>query len=316
MSCHEYEPLIERLLAEEIGDRERDRLLHHTEGCQGCREFVDLHYRLHDAELATDLPTDAEFAGMRRTVVAQIRQEQPAPAFSGVRDFFRSLVRQPALAGGLAAIMVAMLAAGYVVGRDAGPAPVSLGHADPMMVQIAQEASANRGLADVENARFLYSNVRFQETPTGEIALSFDVTRHMEVARQKDDPLVKEVLAQSLVNPTSVGTRLDAIGHAGQMVDPKIEQVLIHSMLNDENFAVRMRALNILRGYPRSAQIEEAFIMVLSGEENVQLRIQALDWLAAGGELSRERFDDVMQNLQVQDPAFQAQAERYANELN
>ena len=50
--CDEFEPLIERLLAEEIDDPDRDRLLAHAQSCGGCRQYVELHHRLLGSELA------------------------------------------------------------------------------------------------------------------------------------------------------------------------------------------------------------------------------------------------------------------------
>ena len=44
-------------------------------------------------------------------------------------------------------------------------------------------------------------------------------------------------------------------------------------------------------------EIEAAFMMVLSGEESVQMRMRALDYLAAG-KVASGSLDDVLDNLQ------------------
>ena len=104
--CRQHESSIERLPADEIEQGERDRLLAHTESCPDCRRFVDLHYQLQDSELGEDLPEGAEFAVLRRSVLARIRAERkPAGRlFGGFGDFLRALVAQPVYATALAAM--------------------------------------------------------------------------------------------------------------------------------------------------------------------------------------------------------------------
>lgn len=299
MSCTEYETLIESLLAEEIGDADRDRLLAHSQECGACREFIDLHYQLRDPEIGGELPTPGQFAAMRQNVLANIREQGASkPVVAGIAEMLASLFRRPGFAMGAAACVLALLGAGYFAGRSSGatvlPPEVMM---DSLVAQIGQEAEGNLRLADVEDSPYLFSNVAFEESSDDRLAVRFDVTRHIEVRRAKDDPLVKEILAQTLVNPTSVGTRLEALGHAGMVMDPKIQEALVFSMLNDPTLAVRIKAQNLLTAQEPTEEIQAAFMMVLSGEENVSMRLRAMDYLAASG-ASRESLEDVLDNLQ------------------
>jgi len=314
--CDDYEPLIERMLAEEIGNAERDRLLAHTEGCTGCREFVDLHYRLQDPELGVDLPDEAEFASVRRAVMHRVRAESPSRTSAGTRVFgwFQALVQQPVYLAAAAAIWLLTLSVVFVAGQRSGGLDDTFARGpvvvDQWMQQIRDEARSNRRLVDVENSPYVYSNVAMQDMADDTISLSFDVTRHMEVAKPRHDPLVKEVLAQSLINPTPLGTRLEMISYASKMTDPKIEQALIFSMLNDPVLAVRSRALSILSTYEASEGIRDAFTVVLSGDESVQMRMLAMDYLAAT-EVGRAQMEDVLQELPREDQALWIKAERF-----
>lgn len=314
--CTEFEPLIEQMLSEEIEDASRDRLLAHSEACVDCRQFVDLHYQLQDPELSTELPSDAELAEVRANVLREIRaadRNDPLPSF-GLAGLLRLFALRPAYGMGLAAMLLVMLGTGVVVGRwTTGPElPNDLFVADDLVQEILRrEAQTNRELADVEDSRYLYSNVVFDERDDGRVALSFDVTRHVQVDPRQDDPLVKEVLAQTLVNPMPVGTRLRAISFADRVDDPKVEQALIFSMLNDENLAVRLRAFQILAGAEPSEEIEAAMLMVLSTEEAVQLRMLAMDWVAAS-DAGQERMDEVLEQLQEsEDRALLVRAASY-----
>jgi hypothetical protein len=303
--CRAYDDSIERMLAEEIGNAERDRLLAHAQTCAACAEFVDLHYQLRDPALAQELPTDAEFAMARRSVLGRIRAQQTTGeprALHGLLGFLTTLAGQPAYAAGLAALLVVALALGVLIGRTSGPRVLDFDSpirvvADPMLTQISDVAASNRDLTDVENSPFVYSNVRFREMGGDDLAMSFDVTRHVEVARKKDDPLVKEVVAQALLNPSQVGTRLQAMNYAGKVLDSKVRQALIFSLLNDPTLAVRLHAMNILIKSDPDEELQMAMMAVLTSEESVQMRLLAMDYVAESG-LSEERFGDVLDRIE------------------
>ncbi len=314
MGCREYEPLIERMLAEEIGDGERDRLLAHAEACTGCREFIDLHYQLQDPEQVVDLPTEGELAAMRGAVMRRIRAERADRSERvGFMEALRALMLRPAHAAGVLAVMVMLLALGVYAGQQIdGRIEVPEGlMADQLLSAIREEAQQNRRLSDVENATYLYSNVNFDDLGDDTVSVSFDVTRHMELARPKDDPLVKEMVAQSLVNPSPLGTRLQALGYAARHSDPKIKQALIFSMLNDSTLAVRLKAMNILKDSEPDEENQAAMVAVLAGEESVQMRLLAMDYLVAS-EADAGRMDRVLDELRrVDDRAVLARAARY-----
>ena len=68
-------------------------------------------------------------------------------------------------------------------------------------------------------------------------------------------------------------------------------------MLSDPILAVRIKAQNLLASYAPNAEIQAAFMMVLSGEESVQMRLRAMDYLAAS-EITSGSLEDVLDNLQ------------------
>jgi hypothetical protein len=300
--CDEFEPLIERMLAEDIDHRDRDRLLPHAQSCGSCRQYVELHHRLLGSELAVELPTDEEFGAMRRAVVAQIGSAEERPArsvWAAVGEFFQLMTMRPAYAGALAALLVVMLGAGIGLGHWWGQ-----GSASPeligMLPVIDEQAMLSSQVRDLEDSPYLYSNVTFDDLGGGRLALSFDVTRHMQLSRPKSDPLVKEILVQSLINPGPIETRMSAVGYAEQMIDGKVKQALIVSMLNDPNQAVRMRALEILSSHTEDPEVQSAMLVVMRGEESVQMRLEALDQLAKSS-FSRERFGQAVEDLSWQD---------------
>ena len=56
--------------------------------------------------------------------------------------------------------------------------------------EINAEAVANRNLSDVEDSPYTYSNVSFRRLNGDQVALGFDVTRHMEVVEPAGSDLV------------------------------------------------------------------------------------------------------------------------------
>ncbi len=305
--CQEYEPLVERMLSDEISGDEMDRLLSHAETCGDCREFVELHHRMLGPELDTELPTEGEFAAMRHTVMRRLRAEQSSARGRalGTLGLLWALMTRPAFVAGTAVLMLVMLGAGVVVGQRSGfttyggAEVTGLTRVDPVLMQIRTEARGNRELVDVENSPYVYSNVSFQNLNNRQIALSFDVTRHVELKRFENDPLVKEILVQSLLNPSSIGTRLQAMSHAERVMDPKIKQAMIFSMLNDPDLPVRLKALKILCEQEPDAEIQDGLMIVLGEEESVQMRMLAMGSLVRSN-VESERMERLLEDLGAQ----------------
>jgi hypothetical protein len=122
--------------------------------------------------------------------------------------------------------------------------------------------------------------VRLTEGTAGLVNLSFDVSRHLELSLKRDDPLVTEVLVQSLIEPSGVDTRLNAILIAENTRDRKIKKSLIVAMLCDENLAVRMAAQLKLIERPGDPEVADSLLDVLEREQSVRMRLVAIDYLA------------------------------------
>lgn len=293
--CANYESSIESMLADEIDEAARLRLLRHAETCADCREYVDLHHALLEPAEA-ELPTERQFGLMRAKVLRRLRQDRGAPVAGWgprLRAWLLPPGTRPAHVAVMAGLGLAVLVAGVLAGRQMTPRPVVLAGVLP---ELSEEARSNVLLSDADNSPYVYSNVAFRRTGQGRVQLSFDVTRHLALTRPVDDPLVKEVLVQSLLNPSNVGTRLQAVSFAGSMMDPKVKQALIRTLLNDSNQAVRMKSLEILAGYHDDPEVQSALLAVLRGEGAVRLRLSALDVLATS-DLGQDRLGRAMQEL-------------------
>jgi hypothetical protein len=128
---------------------------------------------------------------------------------------------------------------------------------------------------------------------------------------KKDDPLVREVIAQSLINPSNVGTELKAISYTEGMVDQKIKEALIFSMDKAPIMAVRLKAMASLSEYESDQEIQEAFIDVLRKEESVKMRLLAIDYLTAN-KLTPDTLQRVISESEApQNPALMIKVNEY-----
>ncbi len=134
-------------------------------------------------------------------------------------------------------------------------------------------AIQNRSLADVDKSPFLISQAMINRDYTGQVHLNFNVTTAVAYSGTMDDPLVKEVVTQALINFTNDGSRLDAVALSPQLMGTKVKEALIFSMLHDKNPAVRINAMDVLGQMQFDRQIQEAVIKVLTYEKTVHMRL-------------------------------------------
>lgn len=294
-SCKEYNELFKKLIAGEINPLDEEELRRHSATCRLCRKMLQAHAQLTQSSSLLPEATDDELLAVRRRVLnraRQLRQTKTATWFSEFLERLRLFIYQPAFA---VALSLLLLFSGLMIGKYV-LIPATNGTEPALIRQIGYSAQENSSLRQVQDSPYSYSNVRFEDVNHNRIALSFDVTTHLDVVRPKDDALVKEVLAQSLISPQSLGNRLQSISYSEQIMAPKIKEALIFTMLNDANLAVRQKALNSLIKYSNDAQIQAALLSVLQNEESVQMRLTAVEYLAANSVDSRLLEEELKQS--------------------
>ncbi|HSR66872.1 MAG TPA: hypothetical protein VLU25_02930 [Acidobacteriota bacterium] len=308
-SCDSFQPLFESLLSgEALSSPAREALGRHAEECRECRQLLELHREL--AQGKEELPglTQSDFAAMRRRVLqgASARRAQRSelspqqqPADGSGRP---GALKLPPLWSAAAAVL--LLVTGALLGRltvSAQPFELAPGGGYGSLIrEISAEAESNDDFSDVEESQFVFSDVSFRPLPRQRLALSFNVTRHVEVEEPVDSPLVKEVLAQSLMarGPDALGSRLKAVSLASQAMDPKVREALTFAMHRDESLAVRQKALSILAGLPMDPQVEDALLATLRDDPSVQMRLMALEVLGqhqVGSDALRQAIEEIEQ---------------------
>ncbi len=276
--CKSYENFLKKYIAGEISAADEKRLLVHIKTCESCGEIYQLHHSLVDKMVDIPLPEINAFTNMRDQVMRKIRLKRSQvaqPWYLKYLDNFMYYLSKPAFAS---TFLVIVFIIGFI-SRSLFLEKTTQSK-DYLLKNIKHTAMNNNNLRDMENSPYIFSNVQFREVDDQNIALSFDVATHVELVSLKNDPLVKEVLAQSLLNPEPLGTRLKTLTFAQEIMDPKIKEALIFTLKDDPDLAVRMRAMTSLMVYPDDQQIQEAFLQVLKEEQSVNMRLMAIDYLA------------------------------------
>ena len=285
--CNDQQNDIDRAFAGELPEAQRIALMRHVDECDECRDYYAVVEEISSAKAPE--PDDAGLLAMRREVIRTIRREADQPK-SWLSWFARPQFATLALAlvaGGL------LFALGLTVGRgdhsEAARAVTATAQPASSEIVLARHigavAAKNRRLSDIENSPYRYTNVEITEESAGRLRLSFDVSRHLDLSLDRSDPLVTEVLVQSVLDPTSVGTQLTAISEAGNVLDARVRGALIRAMLNDPNLGVRLQAQSRLSGASPHADVTAAMLRILEHEASVQMRLVAIDYL------TRSRID-------------------------
>jgi len=126
----------------------------------------------------------------------------------------------------------------------------------------------------------LYRNIAFESSEDGQLLVNYEVAQSKELERDVEDPLVTELLVQSMHDSSSVYRRLQAIRVAQDNDRPPIRESLIRAMREDPAVAVRLSAMEALFQLPLDDSLVEAFASVLAHERSVQLRLRAVEHLA------------------------------------
>ncbi len=289
--CRAYHALIEKYLAGEIGPAEVDLLLAHTADCQGCREVLELHGRLTRAGADIPEPTAAELSSMRQRVMADIGAGQSRRDDRRLGSVLRDLLRaQPvAVPALLAAVLVIAVLAGRWSASSSGSDPgLLLQAATPQELQRAAERAAVRfadeaarqpGLDGFWDAPYMFANVAVRTRNDGDLDLSFDICRHVDLVTSPTSALAREVLLNAILTSPSLGTRLRAVALSPELDDTRLRDALIHAMHDDPDLAVRLKALEVLSGNPDDEPVRTALLTTLRDDEAVQMRLLALESL-------------------------------------
>ena len=288
--CHRYQELIESCLAEEISTRDQADLDEHCTACPECANLLELHRDLLVLDDEITMPDKHEFRDMREAVLAST-ESSGVDAPGGFLIDLRRLWQSHPIPSGLAtaAVLVCAVFLGRAIQQDRSLE-------DQLLQQSTQWTTAQQaGLDSYWDAPYSFTNVSVRDRGQGQLALSFDASRHVDLQVAQDSPLAREVLLHAILDPSSMGSRLRAMEATPAIGDSRLKEALIVTMLNDPDATVRLNAIGVLARYPYDKQSQDALLQTLGHDEDVQMRLTALEELArrnVGPEMIREAIGE------------------------
>jgi hypothetical protein len=281
--CERLEPTFEAYVAGELDEGALGPLLAHCRDCETCRRLVELHRDLAALASRVPQPDATELEDMEARVLRGV-ERRPGGLVVGTRARARRWIGWVPYAAAAMFAATLLFVAGFVTGldspRNTTPEP-GPGITERLVSAIRADAMSNRALTDVADSRFTYSDVSFRRVKNDKVALDFDVTTHVQLLERLGSELVQDVLAQALLDPSSTGTRLKAMALTSFRMTRKTRDALLVAMRHDPSLAVRLGALAALSDRLDDPEVEAAVLAALRDDDAVQMRLLALDSLAA-----------------------------------
>jgi hypothetical protein len=270
----EIQKLIEKLLSGEISQIESDQLENYISQYPEYKELLLVHQKLSRVEFPVPDPDTEFFSQMRAEVLRKIRLNgQKSPGiFLEFFDKIKDYAFRPEMA-----VAALTLIIGFLLGRALPPDQGTL--TSSLMAKIRSLAIENTDLKDVQRSPVTYSNVQFRDIDEKTVSINLDATTHLDFMGKKDDPLVRDIMAQTLLSSSNIGSELKAISYTRGIFDRKLKETLIFSMHTNPILATRMKSMSELIDYGDDDEIKEAFLKVLREEESVKMRLLAIDYL-------------------------------------
>jgi anti-sigma factor RsiW len=276
MEHQTYRELLYLSRYDELDAPERERLDAHLALCDECRNEMatvnELHATIANAK-TVDRNDEALHDARRSLHEALLKEKAPSGIGNRALDWIGPFVfpRYRIVLGS-----IALLALGFFLGQRIS-LPSQKGETKPEVLT-ANAMPPPPGETGITNVRFLT-----HDTSKGEIALSYDALVPVKIRGTIDDPDLRRVLTQALVNEQNPGVRLRTVNalaaQVGRPTDPDVKAALILAAMSDRNPGVRREALGALKNSPFDEKVRNAFLSVLMHEPNPAIRITAMDGL-------------------------------------
>ncbi len=253
---------------------------------QSPEAVLAIHQKFLEAELP-DTVHEERFDTMRAAVLRDIHNN-PKYGETGVVPAKVVFYRRPwfAVLAAAASLFIGLLLGSRLWNQPAVPIwynpMVDNGQTRPDGSRSAVNqmvAALDQPAADLSSLPYVYDNIAIAPTSDNQVHLSFDVATHVSMVRPADDPLVREMLVNALMEDHSLNNRLSAIQLSDQVMSPEIKKALLIAMRDDSELSVRLKAMAKLAGQMKDPEVSQAFMAVLKEDESVQMRLDALDYL-------------------------------------
>jgi hypothetical protein len=135
---------------------------------------------------------------------------------------------------------------------------------------------AGSGSETVSNLRIVNS-----DSTTGNVELIGDMVRPMHFQGNIMDDSVQQLLVGAMRDGRNPSSRLSAVELLSRQPDSRqVKEALIRALIEDDNLGVRLKALQILKPFAnKDKDVQAAFMNALAYDEAAGVRVQAIEAL-------------------------------------
>jgi len=254
MECKSLEENLALYVYDEMSADERAAADEHLAACQRCRLTLDEARRMREllSERMLPEPTPELLVHCRQRLEEALDHEQLG--WRGLlRDWLPSFV-SPQTSGAVAALT--LLALGFSMGWMLRPRAVQM---VPNVNSGANLASMPITSGDLGGARINSITQVAPDPQTGEVRITLNAERRVNLEGSLDDPRIQQVLLYAVKSYDNPGIRLDTLDALRKgSSNPSVQTALLYALEHDPNAGVRMEALKSVRGMGWRPEVQRA----------------------------------------------------------
>jgi hypothetical protein len=275
VECKENQERIVLFLYEELTEREQTELEKHLQECGACNDSFEQQKSFH-AALAEDTGpwnVPSDLLVESRRALANELDRIERKPWS------KGWWRLPAFSFVVTPMRLlewtTLVAVGLAAGVYVNSSLLHTG-SSPSAPFSSISGNSGSGSESVSNLRIVKS-----DPTTGNVELIGDMVRPMHFQGNIMDASVQQLLVGAMRDGRNPSSRMDAVELLSRQPDSRqVKEALIRALIEDDNLGVRLRALQTLKPFAKQDKdVQAAFMKALAYDEAAGVRIQAIEAL-------------------------------------
>jgi hypothetical protein len=275
MECKENQERIVLFLYEELTEHEQTELESHIQECRHCNDSFEQQKSFHSA-LAEDVGpwnVPSDLLVESRRALADELDRIERKPWN------KGWWRLPAFSFVVTPMRLLESGTLLAVGLAAGVYINSsmLHPASSLTPSLSSLAGTSGPQAEtVSNVRIVSS-----DATTGSVELIGDVVRPLHFQGNITDDLAQQLLVGALLDGRNPSSRMSAVEVLSRKpASRQVKEALIRALIEDDNLGVRLKALQTLKPFAnKDKDVQAAFMNALAYDEAAGIRVQAIDAL-------------------------------------
>ena len=271
--CKENQDRIVLFLYEELTEREQTELESHLQECEVCNDSFEQQKSFHAA-----LAEDTGPWNVPSDLLVESRRAL-ANELDRIerKPWSRGWWRLPAFSFVVTPMRLlewtTLIAVGLAAGVYLNSSVLRTGSSTSSLA--SSSSSVGSGSESVSNLRIINSDA------TGNVELAGDMVRPMHFRGNIMDESVQQLLVGAMRDGRNPSSRMSAVELLSRQPDNRqVKEALIRALIEDDNLGVRLKALQILKPFAnKDKDVQAAFMNALAYDEAAGVRVQAIEAL-------------------------------------